>query len=114
MLARLEAAQESELTERSWVSDTAPIVEASDIAAQVRSATRREVDRAAREISQTVEATIARARPALLAFIAKVVRWVRIGVITGAVLVIAWFIIQFIAQATFLNWLGDRIDNITG
>ena len=114
VMARLEAAaEEPEPTERPWVNDTAPVVDASEIAAQVRSATRREVDRAAREISQSVEASIARAKPALLAFIAKVLRWVRIGVITAAVLVIAWFVIQFIAQATFLSWLGDRIDNIT-
>ena len=42
-----------------------------------------------------------------------VIRWLRIALLLGALLVIAWFIFEFIAQATFFDWLGDRIDNFT-
>ncbi len=47
-------------------------------------------------------------------YVAVVLRWVRILVVIAAVLVVAWFVLEFIAQATFLNWLGDRIDSLTG
>jgi len=87
--------------------------EADNVVGQVGEATRRELERAAREISQGIQASIARLRPVIVGHVTRILRWVRIGVVTAAVLVVVWFAIQFIAQAAFLSWLGDRIDNIT-
>jgi len=38
---------------------------------------------------------------------------VRIGIVVATILLVGWFVFQVIAEATFLDWLGDRIDNIT-
>ena len=87
--------------------------DASDVGFQVRDAARQEIEKAAQEISRGIQASIARVRPTIISYITKILRWVRIGVVTAAILVVAWFAIQFIAQVTFLEWLGGRIDNIT-
>jgi hypothetical protein len=40
-------------------------------------------------------------------------RWLRLLLGVVAVLVIAWVVFQVIAQQSFFDWLGDRIDNLT-
>ena len=103
-------------TARSRVANPAEAfarTDADELVGQVRDAARQEIDRAAQEISRSIQDSIARVRPAIVGYISQIVRWVRIGVVTAAVLVVVWFVIQFIAQATFLQWLGDRIDNFT-
>jgi hypothetical protein len=87
--------------------------DADEIVTKARDAARGEVDRAAGEISREFHALIARVHEASFGYLSPILRWVRIGVVVAAVLVVVWFAIQFIAQATFLEWLGDRIDNIT-
>ena len=39
-------------------------------------------------------------------------RWIRIALFVGAVLVIAWFVLQLFVQTSLLDWIGDRIDSI--
>lgn len=119
-LAALEAAHSAELETTGKApprarnpSQAFTRAEADNVVGQVGEATHRELQRAAREISQGIQASIARLRPVIVGHVNRVLRWVRIGVVTAAVLVVIWFVIQFIAQATFLSWLGDRIDNIT-
>lgn len=90
------------------VSDTEQIV------SRVRTAAREEATRAADMLSQRAQSTLEQARSLVAEYLGVVLRWVKIVLVVGAVLVIAWFVLQFIAQVTLLDWLGDRIDNVTG
>ncbi|MGI9606253.1 MAG: DUF2510 domain-containing protein [Acidimicrobiales bacterium] len=83
------------------------------IVSQVRGAAREEVDRAAELLSERARTAIGRGRSVVADDLDSVLRWVRIAVVVAAVAVIAWFVLQFVAQATLLDWLGDRIDNLT-
>lgn len=83
------------------------------IVSQVRSAAREEVDRAAELIASRTRSALSQSRSLVLEYVGPLLRWIKIAVVVGAIAVIAWFIFQFIAQATILEWLGDRIDNIS-
>lgn len=84
------------------------------IVSRVREAAREEVDRAADMFTRQARDAIDRSRSVVADYIGTILRWIRIAVVVGAVLVVLWFVLQFIAQATFFNWLGDRLDNLTG
>ncbi|MDH3754932.1 MAG: DUF2510 domain-containing protein [Acidimicrobiia bacterium] len=84
------------------------------IVSQVRDATRLEVSRAADLFSRRAQVAIAQSRSVVAEYAAVFLRWIKIAIVVGALLVIAWFIFQFIAQVTLFEWLGDRIDNVTG
>jgi hypothetical protein len=85
-----------------------------EIVSRVRSAAREEATRAADLLTQRAQTTLQLGRSVIAEYAGVVLRWVKIAVVVAAVAVIAWFVLQFLAQATFLNWTGDRIDNITG
>lgn len=84
------------------------------IVSQVRDVAREEVDRAANLLSQRATTAIRRGRSAMAGYFDPIIRWMKIAIVTAAIAVIAWFVIQFIVQASLLSWLGDRIDNING
>lgn len=83
------------------------------IVSQVRGAAREEVDRAAELFTARAQTVIGRSRSVVAEYVDTVVRWIRIGVIAASIAVILWFVFQFIAQITLLDWLGDRIDSLT-
>jgi len=85
--------------------------EAEQIVSQVRQAAREEVARAATELTRRAQSTFDRYGAVALRFLRRVWRWTRIAIVVAAVLVVAWYVLQFIAQAAFLEWVGDRIDN---
>jgi hypothetical protein len=84
------------------------------IVSQVRDATREEVTRAANLFTRQAQNLIAQGRSVVTDYAAPFLRWLKTAILLGAILVIAWFIFQFIAQVTLFEWLGDRIDNVTG
>ena len=84
------------------------------IVSQVRDATREEVTRAADLFTRRAQNVMAQSRSVVAEYAAVFLRWLKIAIVLGAILVIAWFIFQFLAQVTLFEWLGDRIDNITG
>lgn len=86
--------------------------EAEQIVSQVRQAAREEVARAAVELTRRAQSTFDRYGDVALRFLRRVWRWTRIAIVVAAVLVVAWYVLQFIAQAAFLQWVGDRIDNV--
>ncbi len=86
-------------------NDTERIVE------QVRAAAREEFTAAADQFASRARGAIEEGRSIATQFLMVVLRWLRIAVVIAALMVIAWFIFQAIAQATFFEWLGDRIDN---
>jgi hypothetical protein len=83
------------------------------IIADVRDVARDEVDRAAELFSQRATAAAREFTPLISQYSNQAIKWIRIAVIVAAVLLIGWFVFQVIAQATLLEWLGDRIDNVT-
>lgn len=88
--------------------------DADRVVSQVRDAAREEIDRAADLFTRRAEDAMRRGRRLVSEYFALVFRWFKIALVAVAILVVAWFVLQFIAQVTLLQWLGDRIDNFTG
>lgn len=87
--------------------------EAQQLIAEVRDVARQEVDRAAEQFSQRATNAVRSVTPLITDYTNKITKWLRRGIILAVVLLIAYFAFQVIAQASFFNWLGDRIDNLT-
>jgi hypothetical protein len=79
-----------------------PRADTDEIIAKVRQAARSEVDRAARQI-----------QPLISQYTNKTLRWLRIIAAIALILVVAWVVFQAVAQVSFFEWLGERIDNLT-
>lgn len=86
--------------------------DAQQIIAEVRNVARQEVDRAAQEFSDRATTAVRRVQPLISDYTSQLTRWVKRAVIIAIVLLTAYFIFQVVAQASFFEWLGDRIDNI--
>jgi Protein of unknown function (DUF2510) len=84
-----------------------------EIIAQVRQAARSEIDRAADVFSQRARAATREFQPLVTEYTNKLFRWLRIIAVIVVVLVIAYVVFQAIAQESFFDWLGDRIDNLS-
>lgn len=97
----------------SGLPRAAPISRADtqNIIAEVRQVARSEVDRAAELFTQRTQDATRQLQPLISQYSSDAVRWVRNAAIVAIVLLIAWFLLQTIAQASLLDWLGDRVDN---
>ena len=84
-----------------------------EVISQVRSAARSEIDRAADVFSQRARQATSQIEPLISKYTAPAVRWIRIAVVIAVVLLVVYFLFQVFAQASLLEWLGDRIDNLT-
>ena len=42
------------------------------------------------------------------------VRWLKVAIVAAVVLLVVWFVLQVVSQATMMDWLGDRVDGIVG
>lgn len=87
--------------------------ETEEIVAQVRQAARAEVDRAADLFTARARDATRQIEPLITQYTSRLFRWLKIIVAVAVVLVVAWFVFQTIAQVTFFEWLGDRIDAVT-
>ena len=85
--------------------------EAEQIVSQVRQAAREEVARAATELTRRARSMFDSYGAFAFRFLRTVWRWTRIAIVVAAVLVVAWYVLHFIAQAAFLEWVGNRIDS---
>ncbi len=83
------------------------------IIAEVRDVARQEVDRAAQEFSNRATNAVRSVTPLISDYTSQVTKWVKRAVIIAIVLLVAYFVFQVIAQASFFEWLGDRIDNLS-
>lgn len=80
---------------------------------QVRIAAREEAERAAQMFGQQARSAARGITPLITEYTSKFIRWFRIAAVVVVVALIAWIAFQTIAQVTFFEWLGDRIDNLT-
>ena len=87
--------------------------EAQQLIAEVRDVARQEVDRAAEQFSQRATNAVRSVTPLISDYTNKSSKWFRRLIILAVVLLVAYFAFQVFAQASFFDWLGDRIDNIT-
>jgi hypothetical protein len=107
--APLPGTGESPLTQRRLAqrADTEAII------AQVREATRAELDRAADVFSARARQATREIEPLITQYTSRALRWLRIALVVAVVLIVAWFVFEIVVNASFFNWLGDRIDNLT-
>ena len=87
--------------------------ETNEIIAEVREIARSEIDRAAEMFSQRAESAARRIQPLVTEYTSKIIRLIRWAGGVAALVLVVWFIFQFIIQASLFEWIGDRIDNLT-
>ena len=87
--------------------------ETQEIIAEVRNAARSEVERASEALTLRAKSAQRELAPLISQYTSKLIRLLRRVAVVVLILVIAWFVFQAIAQATFFEWLGDRIDNLS-
>lgn len=87
--------------------------ETQEIIAEVRNAARSEVERASEVLTQRAQSARRELAPLISEYTGKATRILRRAVVIAVILLIAWFVFQAIAQVTFFEWLGDRIDNLS-
>ena len=63
--------------------------------------------------SQRARQATRQIEPLISKYTAPAVRWIRIAAILAIVLLVAYFLFQVFVQASFFDWIGDRIDNLT-
>lgn len=84
-----------------------------EVISQVRDIARSEVDRAAEMFSQRAQAATRQIEPLISQYTNTFVRWVRILGMVAFLVLVVWFVFQFVIQASLFDWVGDRIDNLT-
>lgn len=85
----------------------------AEIMTEVRKVAREEVDRAVNLVTQRASDAARGFEPLISQYGDRVMRWVRnLGIIAIA-LIVLWLVLQTVAQTSLLDWLGDRIDNLT-
>ena len=88
--------------------------DAAELMAEVRQAARDEVDRAVDRLSHQARDATRRLEPLINQYGDRLLRWLRtIGIVIVA-LVVLWLVLQAFTQASLMDWLGERIDNLTG
>lgn len=93
----------------SW---TAQIRSATQVVDQVRTAVREEAHRAANEFGAQARYAAREFAPLITDATNKAGRFLKRMAILAVVIAIAWFAFQSYANATFFDWLGDRIDEL--
>ncbi|MGA9275498.1 DUF2510 domain-containing protein [Ilumatobacter sp.] len=83
------------------------------IISEVRAVAREELDRAAEQFSQRATNAVRSVTPLISGYTSQIAKWIRRAIIIALVLLVAYFVFQVVMQASFFDWLGDRIDNVT-
>lgn len=83
------------------------------IIGEVRDVARSEIDRAAQEFSQRANTAVRSFTPLITDYTNTFLKWIKRAIIIAIVLLVAYFVFQVVVQASFFEWLGDRIDNWT-
>jgi hypothetical protein len=100
----------------SWVPDISRVPGRPDsmaVVEEVRRAAREEAARAAEMFGQQARAAARDFTPLITDYTSKISRWFKILTRLAILLLILWLAFQIFAQASFFDWVGDRIDNIT-
>lgn len=79
---------------------------------EVRQAARAEIERAADLFSARARAATRQIEPLISQYTSRFLRLFKIVLTVVVILVVAWIFFQVVAQVSFFDWLGDRIDNL--
>ncbi|MGI9029664.1 MAG: DUF2510 domain-containing protein [Ilumatobacteraceae bacterium] len=90
-----------------------PRAEMEQVVAEVRQVARSEVERAADLFGQRAQAAARQFQPLVTEYTNRLVRWLKILVVVAVVALVGWIAFQAVAEVTFFEWLGDRIDGPT-
>lgn len=93
---------------RSGRPDSQQVIE------DVRRAARSEVDRAADLFARQARSMQEGITPLISQYTNRIIKWIRILAVLAIVLLIAYVVFQVVVQVSFFEWLGNRIDNLTG
>ncbi|HWL45887.1 MAG TPA: DUF2510 domain-containing protein [Ilumatobacter sp.] len=85
--------------------------QAGQMVDQVRIAAREELSRAAQQFGAQARYAVRDVGPLISEYTNKATRLIKRLVILAVIVAIAWFVFQAYANATFFDWLGDRIDS---
>jgi hypothetical protein len=88
--------------------------ETAEIMAEVRRAARDEVERAMGSLSDRARDATRRLEPLIGQYGDRAMKWLRNLAIIIVVLIVLWMVLQVGTQATLLDWIGDRVDNLLG
>ncbi len=106
--ARGEAAKSRAQTESERLRETDQLV------TQMRAAAREELQNATNVFSRELSKNVEKGRLLVAEHVGGILRWMKLAIVLAAALVVIWFALEFLAQATFMSWLGDRLDNFSG
>lgn len=87
--------------------------QAADVMAEARKAAKDEVDRAIAQMGQRASAARKQYEPLITEYGTRLLKGLRTLFIVVVVLVVLWMVLQTVGQATLLDWIGDRIDDLT-
>ena len=87
--------------------------EMETVVAEVRQVARKEVDRAAELFQQRTLTAARQLQPLVTEYTNRLVRWLKILVVVAVIALVGWIVFQAVAEVTFFEWLGDRIDALT-
>lgn len=80
--------------------------------AEVRQAARAEIERAADMFSARARAATRQIEPLISQYTSRFLRLFKIVLTIAIILIVGWIFFQVVAQVSFFDWLGDRIDNL--
>jgi hypothetical protein len=78
----------------------------------IRAATLSEVERAADEFARRADAAVRSFTPLVTQYSNRFFFWLRTLAILAVVLFVLWVLFQAVFEASFFEWIGDRIDNL--
>lgn len=88
--------------------------EATEVIAEARRAAREEADRAIEKLSGRARDATRRLEPLIGEYGDRAMKWIRNLFIVIVALVVLWMVLQTVGQASLIDWIGDRVDNIVG
>ena len=87
--------------------------DSQQIITEVRNAARAEVDRAAELFTHRANQAVRQVTPLISDYTNRLIRLIKVVAVIAIVLLVAYFVFHVVAQASFFEWIGDRIDNWT-
>lgn len=91
-----------------------PRVDQRDLVDQVRQVARAEMARGAEMFGQQARHVTRQIEPLVGQYTNRLIDFLRRLLIIAVALIVFWLVFQAIAEVTFFQWLGDRIDNLFG
>lgn len=85
----------------------------AEVMAEARKAARAEVERAMGQLTDRASAAREQLTPLISQYGDRVMRGLRIVGVIAIALLVLWMVLQTVGQTSLLNWIGDRIDNLT-